>query len=103
VLDGIGSVQNLLAVKGDGRPRLTIDPGCVNVQNEFESYKWKPEKDMPEKEDDHAMDALRYLADFLKLPTGAINDRTISQIKVGANASPNRFRPTFIPRRLVTA
>ncbi len=103
VLDGIGSVQNLLAVKGDGRPRLTIDPSCVNVQNEFESYKWKPEKDMPEKEDDHAMDALRYLADFLKLPTGAINDRTISQIKVGANASPNRFRPTFIPRRLQLA
>ncbi len=103
ILDGIGAVQNLLAIKGDGRPRLTVDPSCVNSQNEFESYKWKPEKDMPEKEDDHAMDAIRYLADFLKLPTGAIDDRTMPQIRVGANAQPNKYRPTFTPRRLVTA
>ena len=98
VLDGIQRVQNQLAIAGDKRPRLTIDPSCVNVQNEFESYKWKPEKDMPEKEDDHAMDALRYLADYLQLPTGAIDDA--SKIIMGA---PSRFRPSFTPRRLVTA
>lgn len=61
VLDGIQAVQNLLMIQGDGKPRLTVDPSCVNVVNEFESYIWKPEKDEPVKENDHAMDALRYL------------------------------------------
>lgn len=61
VLDGIQAVQNRLKVQGDGRPRLTVAPGCVNVINEFESYVWKPEKDEPIKEYDHAMDAIRYL------------------------------------------
>jgi len=61
VLDGIGLVQSRLMVQGDGRPRLTVDPSCVNVINEFESYIWKPEKDEPIKENDHALDALRYL------------------------------------------
>jgi len=65
VLDGIQLIQNRLAVAGDGKPRLTVDPGCVNTINEFESYVWKPEKDEPVKENDHAMDAIRYLADLL--------------------------------------
>lgn len=60
VLDGITAVQALLKVQGDGKPRLTVDPGCFNVINEFESYIWKPEKDEPVKENDHSMDALRY-------------------------------------------
>lgn len=60
VLDGITSVQGYLAVQGDGKPRLTIDPSCIETINEFESYSWKPEKDEPIKENDHAMDALRY-------------------------------------------
>jgi len=60
VLDGIARVQNLLKVQGDGKPRLTVDPSCVNTINEFESYVWKPEKDEPIKENDHAMDAMRY-------------------------------------------
>ena len=60
VLDGITTVQGYLKVQGDGRPRLTVDPGCVETINEFESYVWKPEKDEPIKENDHAMDALRY-------------------------------------------
>jgi PBSX family phage terminase large subunit len=60
VLDGITLVQSYLKVQGDGRPRFTVDPSCVNVINEFESYVWKPEKDEPIKENDHALDALRY-------------------------------------------
>lgn len=60
ILDGIAAIQNRLKVSGDGKPRLTIDPSCVEVINEFESYVWKPEKDEPIKENDHAMDALRY-------------------------------------------
>ncbi len=71
VLDGITLVQALLKVQGDKRPRLTVDPGCVNVINEFESYVWKPEKDEPVKEHDHAMDALRYLQQALVNNSGS--------------------------------
>jgi phage terminase large subunit len=60
VLDGITAVQNLLKVQGDGKPRLTVDPSCIETINEFESYVWKPDKDEPVKENDHALDALRY-------------------------------------------
>ena len=60
ILDGIAAIQNRLKVQGDGKPRLTIDPSCVETINECESYVWKPEKDEPIKENDHAMDALRY-------------------------------------------
>ena len=60
VLDGITTVQDYLKVQNDGKPRLTVDPACVETINEFESYVWKPEKDEPMKENDHAMDALRY-------------------------------------------
>lgn len=60
VLDGITAVQGYLAIQGDGKPRLTVDPACVDTINEFESYSWKPEKDEPIKENDHAMDAIRY-------------------------------------------
>src|SRR5512139_44485 len=62
VLDGITHIQDLLKAQGDGRPRLTVDPSCVETINELESYVWKPEKDEPVKQYDHAMDALRYAA-----------------------------------------
>lgn len=71
VLDGINRVQNRLKKQGDGRPRLTIDPSCTDFINEAESYVWKPEKDVPVKENDHASDAYRYLLDYLNEPTGA--------------------------------
>lgn len=61
VLDGIQAIHDKLAVQGDNLPRLTVDPSCANTINEFESYVWKPEKDEPIKENDHAMDAIRYL------------------------------------------
>jgi phage terminase large subunit len=65
VFGGIQSVQARLHVAGDGRPRFTIDPACVNTIREFESYEWRetPDgyiKDEPIKLNDHAMDALRY-------------------------------------------
>lgn len=60
VLDGISAVQSYLQIQGDGRPRLTIAPGCLNTINEFESYVWRDGKDEPIKQNDHAMDALRY-------------------------------------------
>jgi len=63
VFAGITAIQDRLQVQKDGRPRLTVDPSCVNLINEFESYIWKPEKDEPVKENDHALDALRYFDD----------------------------------------
>jgi phage terminase large subunit len=62
VIDGITAVQGYLKKAGDDRPRLTVDPSCVNTINEFESYIWRSTsaKDEPVKENDHALDALRY-------------------------------------------
>lgn len=65
VLDGISIVQSLLRVQDDGRPRLTVASECVNTINEFESYVWRPGKDEPVKEFDHALDATRYLSHWL--------------------------------------
>lgn len=67
VTEGIQRVKARLAVADDGRPRLTIAPSCVRLLSEFESYCWKRLrgigmlKDEPEKTNDHAMDALRYV------------------------------------------
>ena len=73
VLDGINLVQNRLKKQGDGRARYTVDPSCVNHINEFESYIWKAEKDVPEKENDHTLDSVRYLLDYLHEGTGAFS------------------------------
>lgn len=67
VLDGIQGIQNRLKKEGDGRPRLTISADCKNLIGEFESYTWKRTpagvvRDEPEKQFDHALDALRYFA-----------------------------------------
>ena len=61
VLDGIRVVQTELTVAGDGRPRLTVEPGCTETIRELEGYCWRKGKDEPVKDGDHAMDALRYL------------------------------------------
>jgi hypothetical protein len=42
---------------------MTVDPSCINVVAEIESYAFpdnKTENDKPRKESDHAMDACRY-------------------------------------------
>jgi phage terminase large subunit len=88
VLFGIGQVQDRLKTMGDGRPRYTVNPSCLNHINEFESYVWKPEKDMPVKKNDHSMDAYRYLLDYLHEngeagPITALYDSRRSQIISG--------------------
>lgn len=65
VMTGIRAIQARLQVAGDGRPRLTVSPRCANTIAEFESYVWAKGRDgvlldRPEKQNDHAMDALRY-------------------------------------------
>jgi len=85
VLDGINAIQNRLAIAGDGKPRLTFDPSCVNCINEFESYVWQKDKpkDTPVKEHDHTSDALRYLHNVQAEPTGAWDDRAIATATTG--------------------
>lgn len=85
VVDGINRIQNRLELAGDGLPRLTFDPSCVNCINEFESYVWAQDKpkDTPVKEHDHTSDALRYLDNVLSEPTGAWDDRAIRGATTG--------------------
>ena len=64
VFDGIQAVQQRLRSEDGVGPLLTVDPRCENTIREFESYEWMGDKesqaDRPRKENDHAMDALRY-------------------------------------------
>lgn len=63
---GIQEVSNRLVRRADGRARLTLAPGCVWTAAEFEQYQWAENRDglrdEPKKANDHALDALRYLA-----------------------------------------
>lgn len=75
-IDKIKSTSGVVAVKADNKVQpgisevsrhfsnnlLKISPRCNNLIRELESYRWKPgyEDEQPEKEDDHACDALRY-------------------------------------------
>ena len=69
VLAGIGKVQQRLA---DGR--LFIDPSCTNLIREVQAYEWadNDKKDVPVKENDHAMDALRYVVAALDRGGGSV-------------------------------
>jgi len=64
---GIKKVSNMLVIREDRKPRLYVDPKCVNTIMEFENYRYpekreeQPEKETPLKVHDHAMDALRYI------------------------------------------
>jgi PBSX family phage terminase large subunit len=60
VIDGIRNVSTML--QGG---RLKVMKGCTNLIKEFSSYIWNKNsqikgEDMPEKSNDHALDALRY-------------------------------------------
>jgi len=70
VLDSINLVADLLKVRGDGRPRLTVDPGCNHFISEIEDYTWgSGSKEAPATgQADHAMTAIYYLAHYLYAP-----------------------------------
>lgn len=63
VTDGIRVVQERLRPQADGRPALFIHDCCGPLIQEISGYQWadKVAKEEPKKENDHAMDALRYL------------------------------------------
>lgn len=69
VLAGISKAQDRFA-----RNRITIDPACVNLIKELEGYTWKDnvKKDEPVKEEDHGVDALRYLVSRIDKGGGAV-------------------------------
>jgi phage terminase large subunit-like protein len=52
--DGIRELGGRFAVQGDGKPRIFISAKCVNLISELAEY------DENVKENDHAVDALRY-------------------------------------------
>ncbi|HEV2236398.1 MAG TPA: hypothetical protein VGR57_07015, partial [Ktedonobacterales bacterium] len=70
VSDGIQTVTSLLSVRGDGKPGLTIEPGCVNTLAEYGMYRYptvmdgqevrRDPREEPIKLSDHALDATRY-------------------------------------------
>lgn len=65
---GIDLLQEKLKISVmDQRPRLFVGKNCTNLIHEFETYRWKEERDSqlnnpgrPEKANDHLLDALRY-------------------------------------------
>jgi phage terminase large subunit len=67
VISGIQKVSARLAPAGDGKPRLFVTENCKNLIREFGLYQWqgskdgRNEKEEPVKENDHALDALRYM------------------------------------------
>lgn len=66
VLVGISTVSAVIGGRmPDGTPRFTVDASCTNTIAELESYRYPDGKrgnsDVPVKENDHAMDALRYV------------------------------------------
>jgi phage terminase large subunit-like protein len=70
---GIANLTSLVEGRmPDGTPRLTVDPSCVNLIAEFESYRYRDggrgNADAPVKENDHLMDAARYLELELSAP-----------------------------------
>lgn len=63
-------VEDLVQVKHEKMPALYVFSNCVNTVKEFETYRWREKSvtqaqdlnqpDVPEKANDHLMDALRY-------------------------------------------
>ena len=78
IISGVRLISEMLKVQeGTGKPKLFIAENCKNLIYEFETYHYPEEKEdrnapeEPVKENDHALDALRYLR--LKLYYGNPN------------------------------
>lgn len=62
VNEGINMVLEYLHINKSGKSRLLFFNTCKNLLKEFRLYKWdnKSKKDVVKKQNDHAMDSLRY-------------------------------------------
>lgn len=102
---GVACMQDVIR-----QGRLHIHSSCENTLWEIETYSYpekKPDKnesELPIKENDHAMDALRYL---LYMQEGK-NGRTSAHVHYSASSQPTqtlninadrpKFAPTYVPR-----
>lgn len=82
VLDGIRLVGNLLNLE-----QIVFDPSCENTIREFSSYVWDEKamergEDKPVKQQDHAMDAIRYFCNTILGNSKAI---VKNKAKIGAH------------------
>jgi hypothetical protein len=69
VSGGVEAVRARLLTRQDGRPGLLVDERCVRLVAEFENYQWQQNSQglrVPRKQDDHALDALRYMCMALR-------------------------------------
>ena len=77
---------------GDPRPTLYLSSVCKNLAQEMESYKYPEEKqnrnpsEIPQRENDHGPDALRYLALQLKYGSEKKDDLPIAEMAQGFNS-----------------
>ena len=58
---GIRTLAQLLRPAEDGRPRLYVSHECTNLLNELASYSYDTKSELPKDQDNHAIDALRYV------------------------------------------
>ncbi len=68
VKPGCHRVRAMLAVSGDGRPRLTLSPNCPLTRNDWESYVYREGSDEVRKENDDGADAARYGVCYFDAP-----------------------------------
>ena len=73
--DGIRELGGRFKDQGDGRRRLYVAPGCVNLIEELQLY------DPDKKEHDHAVDALRYAVMGAKGSGGRIEGYSVYRPK----------------------
>ncbi len=77
LFSGINRVKSYLMC--DGKPRLFIFGGCVNLIRELKSYRWGA-GDRPVKTDDHCLDELRYY--LMSRPTPPKAETVKSEIQL---------------------
>lgn len=67
---GINALRERLVVRKDGTPGLIVSAACRDLIREFEGYRYEEavsgREPLPVKQDDHGLDALRYLCLALK-------------------------------------
>ena len=100
ILAGIRIISDKLKIQeGTGRPKLFISKDCKNLIFEFESYHYPDDKDgknpseLPVKENDHALDALRYLGLSVRNNNRATVYKPAFYQKARQNASKRVFKP----------
>ena len=119
---GIEAVKSRLRPAEDGLPRLTVCRDCLlerdveladakrpcRLEEEIDSYVWRPAedgKDEPVDDNNHALDALRYLVAHFDLPQGQVEVATTVDVPPRTGLDPAdsprlRFGDQTRPSRL---